>query len=78
MGGSDIPSGRGLDLKVEDVFVGKWVVIWALRAFAKCCAEKRTMEIWDELKSRWKPNQREQEHISGVLWKALRASGSDI
>ena len=57
--------------EVEDIQVGKWISIWALRAFAKCCGKQRTLQIWEELKSRWKPDASESEIISGVLHKLL-------
>ncbi|SLM40862.1 Pentatricopeptide repeat [Lasallia pustulata] len=63
-----------LDEGIEDIRVGKWISIWALRAFTKCCGKQRTLQIWEELKSRWKPDASESEVISGVLYKLLHAS----
>ncbi|MCJ1287065.1 hypothetical protein MMC26_006413 [Xylographa opegraphella] len=67
-----------VDNQTENVVVAKWIAIWAVRAFAKCSGEGRTLEIWDELKSRWKPGEREEDVVSGVLGVALsrlRAGG---
>jgi pentatricopeptide repeat protein len=59
------------DTSSLEMYVGKWVVIWALRAFGKCCGRQRTTEIWEELKSRWKLNDQELAVVSGVLGKVL-------
>lgn len=60
-----------IDEEIEDIRVGKWISIWALRAFTKCCGNERTLQIWEELKSRWKPDASESEIIIGVLNKLL-------
>ena len=67
-----------VDNQTENVVVEKWIVIWAIRAFAKCSGEERTLEIWDELKSRWKREDKEEGVVSGVMGLALsrlRAGG---
>ena len=60
-----------LDEGIEDIRVGKWVSIWALRAFTKCSGKQRTLQIWVELKSRWTSDARESEVISRVLHNLL-------
>lgn len=60
-----------LDAEIEDIRIGKWMSIWALRAFTKCCGRERMLQIWEELKSRWRPNANESAIISGVLHKLL-------
>ncbi|KAL9122503.1 MAG: hypothetical protein Q9187_000940 [Circinaria calcarea] len=60
--------GRGID----DVYVGKWIAVWVLRAFIKCCGKRRALEIWNELKSRWKPSEREMEIVHGILEQKRR------
>ncbi|MCJ1412531.1 hypothetical protein MMC19_006626 [Ptychographa xylographoides] len=62
--------------QAEDVVADKWIVIWTIRAFAKCCGDSRTLEIWDELRSRWKPTQEEQAMIFKILKKSLHWSGT--
>ncbi|MCJ1384698.1 hypothetical protein MMC17_007816 [Xylographa soralifera] len=67
-----------VDNQTENMVVEKWIVIWAIRAFAKRSGEKRTLEIWNELKSRWKCGDREEGVVLGVLGVALsrfRAGG---
>ena len=58
--------------QLEDVSVEKWMAIWAVRAFARCYGRDRTLEIWDELKSRWRPTYEEENMMSGILDKALK------
>lgn len=62
---------KALDEDIEDIRVGKWTSIWALRAFTKCCGKQRTLQIWEELKSRWKPDASESEIINRVLHRLL-------
>ena len=61
----------------EGVYISKWIAIWVVRAFARCSGRSRALEIWDELKSRWKPTEQEQTMISGVLETALRDQDRD-
>ena len=56
-----------LEISAEDIFVGKWMAIWTVRAFVKCCGKKRSIEIWDELRSRWKASEQETSMIYSIL-----------
>ncbi|KAI4134664.1 MAG: hypothetical protein LQ347_001336 [Umbilicaria vellea] len=66
-----------LEEEIEDIRVGKWISIWALRAFTKCCGKERTLQIWEELKSRWKPDASESGIINGILHKLLKIRDFD-
>jgi pentatricopeptide repeat protein len=48
---------RAVDKQVEGVYIGKWMVCWALKAFSRCSGETRTIEVWEEIKGKWKPEQ---------------------
>ena len=69
-----------IDKQTPDVMVEKWIVIWAIRAFARCSGEERTLEIWDELKSRWKRCDKAEGLAAGVLSVALSRlrAGGDV
>ncbi|KAI4199366.1 MAG: hypothetical protein LQ350_004655 [Teloschistes chrysophthalmus] len=58
---------QALDEGVEGVYMMKWMVIWVIRAFARCCGRARALQIWEELRSRWKAADDEEkgtvEHI---------------
>ncbi|KAL8636671.1 MAG: hypothetical protein Q9228_005955 [Teloschistes exilis] len=58
---------QALDEGVEGVYMMKWMVIWVIRAFARCCGRARALQIWEELRSRWKVADEEEkgtvEHI---------------
>ncbi|KAL9002985.1 MAG: hypothetical protein Q9188_004119 [Gyalolechia gomerana] len=43
-----------LDQEIEDVQMVKWMVVWVIRAFAKCCGRERTLQIWENVRDRWK------------------------
>ena len=52
----------------RNVWLSKWLVIWCVRAFAKCYGPGRTWEIWDELRARWEPeDDKEEEAVNGVV-----------
>lgn len=62
------------DAKLENIYVAKWMVIWMVRAFAKCCGPEKTLEIWEELKSKWKAEDGEMEVVRAVLHTSLHFS----
>lgn len=37
-----------------DVQLTTWLIVWVLRAFAKCSGKSRTLAVWDEMKGKWK------------------------
>lgn len=43
-----------LDQELEDVHMVKWMVVWVVRAFAKCSGRERTLEVWEQVRDRWK------------------------
>lgn len=60
-----------LDSEVKDVSIQKWMVIWMIRAFAKCCGRERTLELWAEVRSRWKPDPEELVSVHHKLTETL-------
>ncbi|KAL8814321.1 MAG: hypothetical protein Q9223_006445 [Gallowayella weberi] len=42
-----------LDRQTEGITVMKWVVVWVVRAFAKCCGKARALQVWEEIRDRW-------------------------
>ena len=56
-----------LNQEVEDVYVAKWIAIWTIRAFGKCSGSDRALKVWEELKTRWDPDERESEIMHGIL-----------
>ena len=65
-----------LDQETEvEVRIMKWMVIWSVRAFERCAGRERTLEIWEELRRRWKPGKGEVEEVMGVLRDILKVGG---
>ncbi|KAL9010321.1 MAG: hypothetical protein Q9173_004730 [Seirophora scorigena] len=56
-----------LDKEMDNVYVEKWMVVWVVRAFARCCGEERALQIWEELRDRWtmagEDERRAAEHL---------------
>lgn len=61
-----------LDESIEDVTVRKWMVVWVVRAFEKCCGRERTLQIWEELRARWKGKADEERAVFTLLRDILR------
>lgn len=57
---------------VGDVYLDKWMVVWAVRAFYYCCGHARAMDIWAELRSRWKPSHYEEMAVLTTLGDILQ------
>ena len=65
-----------LDQETEvEVRIMKWMVIWSVRAFERCAGRERTLEIWEELRRRWKPGKGEGEEVMGMLRDILKVGG---
>lgn len=62
---------RALDLHMDQVALGKWMVVWALRAFAKCSGRDRTLEVWNQIHERWRPSDAELNDVHRVLHEVL-------
>lgn len=64
-------SDQGLD----DVRVMKWMVFWAVKAFERCAGRQRTLEIWSELRQRWRPAEGELEYVMEILREIFTRNG---
>ncbi|KAL8687560.1 MAG: hypothetical protein Q9218_006304 [Villophora microphyllina] len=42
------------DEGIEGVHIMKWMVIWVIRAFARCSGQERVLQVWEEIRDRWK------------------------
>lgn len=63
---------QGDDGAADDVRLGKWMMVWAVRAFNQCCGHARAMDIWAELRSRWKPSRDEEMAVLTLVGDILR------
>jgi hypothetical protein len=43
------------------------MIIWSLRSFARCAGKQRTLEVWEEIKERWEPQENEMEAVVNVM-----------
>ena len=65
-----------LDQGLDDVRVMKWMVLWAVQAFRRCAGRQRTLEVWSELRPRWKPDDGDMEFVISVLRDILPVDSS--
>lgn len=56
-----------LDERTENVLVAKWMVVWSVRAFEKCYGRERSLQIWEELRTRWKGTEDEESSVFAIL-----------
>ena len=59
-----------------DLYMSKWMAIWALRAFAKCSGKSRTADVWEEIKEKWDPCEEDFDFIMKTLRPLLE--GEDM
>jgi pentatricopeptide repeat protein len=62
-----------LDGEVENLYISRWMVTWALRAFAKCSGKSRTIEVWEEVKQKWDPGEADLDFVMDNLRPLLEA-----
>lgn len=55
-----------------DLYISKWMVVYALRAFSKCSGKKRALQVWDQVKMKWNPNEMEMGHVMEELTLIVR------
>lgn len=66
-----------LDQGLDDVRVMKWMVIWTVRAFERCAGRDRTLQIWAELRRRWRPGSGEAESVIDILSDILKVNNGN-
>ncbi|KAL8935273.1 MAG: hypothetical protein Q9216_005507 [Gyalolechia sp. 2 TL-2023] len=67
-----------LDKELEDVHMMKWMVVWVIRAFAKCCGRERTLQIWEQVRDRWKiSGEDEKGAVEYLVRYALKGYSDD-
>ena len=61
-----------LDQKLDAVKLNRWLVVWAVRAFQKCCDHEQTLQMWENLRRRWKGEYSELATIHDILKDVLK------
>lgn len=56
-----------IDEKVEGLYISKWMVVWILKAFAKCSGKSRTIEVWEILQTKWTPTENDMDFVMSTL-----------
>ncbi|KAI9829205.1 MAG: hypothetical protein M1826_005800 [Phylliscum demangeonii] len=63
---------HALEQTVDGIYLGSWMIIWALRAFAKCISPARMLRVWDDLRGRWEPSAQELLAVDRSIQALLR------
>jgi pentatricopeptide repeat protein len=58
---------QAVDSQHKDLYLGKWIIVWALKAFAKCSDKAKTIEVWEAVKDKWKPQDAELHVVTNIL-----------
>ena len=56
------------------VYWGKWVVIWMLRAYARCCGRDLALQKWSYIKARWSHAEEHEPLMLSVIHYAVPKS----
>jgi pentatricopeptide repeat protein len=67
---------QAIDEGAEDLYISKWMAVWALKAFLKCSGKSRTIDTWEEIRQRWKPSEADMDFIMRTLRPLL--DGEDM
>ena len=67
---------QAIDDGVGDLYISKWIAMWALRAFLKCSGKSRTVDVWEEIRQRWTPSEEDMDFIMKTLQPLL--DGEDM
>ncbi len=63
---------NALEEGAEDVHLGRWMVLWALRAYHKCGGLNRMLELWEDIRPRWQPHARDLQVVETYIQTTLR------
>ena len=66
-----------VDNDAIDLHMSKWMVTWALRAFAKCSGKARAVDIWEQIKQKWDPKEDDLDFVMAVTLRAI-LEGEDM
>lgn len=61
-----------LDQRLDSVKLNRWLAVWIVRAFQKCCDNEQTLQIWEELRKRWKDDYSELVKTHDMLKDVLK------
>ncbi|KAL8669214.1 MAG: hypothetical protein Q9168_006185 [Polycauliona sp. 1 TL-2023] len=62
----------------EGVELLKWMVVWVVRAFARCCGREKALQIWEEIRDQWKVvGGEEKGPVEHILRDILQGSSTD-
>ncbi|KAG9238399.1 pentatricopeptide repeat-containing protein-like protein [Amylocarpus encephaloides] len=58
----------------SDLHISRWMAMWVVKAFAKCSGKDRTMEVWDQIKEKWEPDDLETAFVMEQLATIIDAA----
>jgi pentatricopeptide repeat protein len=58
---------RAVEDEQDGFYIGKWIVIWALKAYLKCSTKDVALGIWEEAKAKGKLNNDDMDHINNII-----------
>ena len=60
-----------LDDGVMGLEIKTWLVIWVLRAFARCAVQEDVLDVYEDLKARWRLDDAEEQFMLDYLGQIL-------
>ncbi|KAK0634942.1 hypothetical protein B0T17DRAFT_484773, partial [Bombardia bombarda] len=72
---SEIGGGGGGGGGGSDVEIQRWMVVHALKAFARCSTRAKVLDVYEALKERWRLSFAEEQFMKEVLSSVFRELG---
>lgn len=69
---------KAIDDGVKDLYISKWMVVWILKAYAKCSTKSKLNEVWEILQTKWKPTENDLEFVMITLRPLLDGADTTI
>jgi len=68
---------QAVDSDDIDVYLSKWMVLFAIKAFAKCSGKSRMVDVWEQIQEKWDPGEEELDFVMGNALRPL-LDGEDV
>jgi pentatricopeptide repeat protein len=72
------PIQYGVHNKSNVLYMSKFMALSVLTAFSKCSGRSRTLEVWEELKERWKPDEDELDFMLTSMHQLFQGAETDV
>ncbi|KXX73653.1 hypothetical protein MMYC01_209522 [Madurella mycetomatis] len=65
-----------LDSGVDGLEIKSWLAMWAIKAFARCSDTERVLDVYEDLKARWRLGYAEEQFMIDFLSGVVKGHGT--